>query len=282
MRRLLNSSTRLNWDEEIAPVCSQYMARMMQAGYSENYRKNILTKALRIYDKMTKDDQEGVRPMYRPKDWQAIQRRKDKVNKKHEWSNKGGHIAPIFDPPTPNGELARALRQIAEKEAEAGVLFKIIETGGTTMKTSIQKSNPTATAGCEDEQCIACKAGRGEGGNCRSCSINYQVDCQLCPADKRSRYIGESARNLFSRGKEHLGRYRNRDKKSFMQKHQSRKHPGLAGDYTAKVTGSSRDCLTRQVREAVLIRRSEVPVLNSKTEWHQPALWQIRNELYQG
>ena len=150
------------------------------------------------------------------------------------------------------------------------------------MKNTVQKSNPTATAGCGDEQCIACKAGRGDGGNCRSSSINYQVDCLLCPADNRSRYIGESARNLFSRGKEHLGRYRNRDKKSFMHKHQSREHQGSPGDYTAKVTGSSKDCLTRQVREAVLIRRCQVPVLNSKTEWHQPALWQIRNELYQG
>ena len=56
----------------------------------------------------------------------------------------------------------------------------------------------------------------------------------------------------------------------------------MPGEYKARVTGRYKDCLTRQVREAVLIRRSKVPVLNSKTEWHQPALFQIQQELYRG
>ena len=147
------------------------------------------------------------------------------------------------------------------------------------MKSCVQISNPTATAGCTDNQCLACKAGRGTGGNCRGSSINYQIECQLCPAEERSQYIGETARNLFTRAKEHTSRYRNGNGKSFMKKHQNRKHQGAAGEYTAKVTGSSRDCLSRQVKEAVLIRRCKMPVLNSKTEWHQPALWQIQSEL---
>ena len=52
--------------------------------------------------------------------------------------------------------------------------------------------------------------------------------------------------------------------------------------YRAEVTTRTRDCLTRQVREAVMIRRSQVPVLNSKTEWHQPALYRIQHELERG
>ena len=187
-----------------------------------------------------------------------------------------------MSPPTPNGELAKPLRRIAEEEAEAGVDFKVIETGRKSIKTIVQKSNPTATAGCADTDCLACKAGKGSGGNCRSSSTNYQIECQLCPAEAKAVYIGETARNLYTRGKEHVSRFRNGSKKSFMKKHQTRRHHGLAGDYTAKVTGSSRDCLTRQVREAVMIRRCQVPVLNSKTEWHQPALWQIQNEIYRG
>ena len=71
--------------------------------------------------------------------------------------------------------------------------------------------------------------------------------------------------------------FRNRDKKSFMMKHQTEKHQGVAGKFTAKVTGGAQDCLTRQVREAVLIRRCQVPVMNSKTEWHQPALFRVQN-----
>ena len=44
----------------------------------------------------------------------------------------------------------------------------------------------------------------------------------------------------------------------------------------------ARDCLTRQVREAVLIRRSQVQVLNSKSEWHQPALFRVQQEIERG
>ena len=33
---------------------------------------------------------------------------------------------------------------------------------------------------------------------------------------------------------------------------------------------------------AVEIKRCEVSVLNGKTEWRQPPLWQIQNEILQG
>ena len=59
-------------------------------------------------------------------------------------------------------------------------------------------------------------------------------------------------------------------------------HQGEEAVFMAKVTTRTRDCLTRQVREAVLIRRSQVPVLNGKTEWHQPALYRIQQEVERG
>ena len=67
-----------------------------------------------------------------------------------------------------------------------------------------------------------------------------------------------------------------------MLKHQENYHQGMQGAYTAKVTASGSDCLTRQVREAVHIRRCEVIVMNGKTEWHQPALFRIQSEKERG
>ena len=67
-----------------------------------------------------------------------------------------------------------------------------------------------------------------------------------------------------------------------MVKHKNAAHRGQEPVYRAKVTASTRDCLTRQVREAVMIRRSQVPVLNAKTEWHQPALYRIQHEVERG
>ena len=172
--------------------------------------------------------------------------------------------------------MARLLKDVAETEAEAGVRFKVIETGGRSVKSMAQKSNPTETIGCIDDGCMACKDGRGMGGKCRQSNINYEIECQLCPAGQRSKYLGESSRNMFTRGKEHEANYRNRNQKSFMLKHQRKDHNGVPGVYTAKVVGSDQDCLTRQVREAVRIRRCQVPVLNGKSEW------QVQNEVQRG
>jgi hypothetical protein len=133
LRRLLNCSSRLNWEGDVAPVVTEYMGRMAVAGYTKKFRKNTLERSIRIYDQMVKDDQDGIKPIFRPKDWQKVERRKAREAKKHSWSSKGGFVAPIFVPPTPNGELAARLRKIAATEAEAGVNFRIVETGGRSV-----------------------------------------------------------------------------------------------------------------------------------------------------
>ena len=270
----------MDWKLDITPVLTGYMARMMKAGYPQRYRRDALCRSLRIYDKMVEDDLTGKRPLYRPKEYERIQRRQQKQKKKTNWSNRGGFIAPIFVPPTPNGDLARELKDIAEREAEAGVLFRIVETGGRSIKSMVQRSNPTSTLGCDMAACLPCRTGPGDGGNCRGSGVNYQVECQLCPPGKKSIYHGETARNLFTRGGEHEASYRGQLEKSFMHMHQAKTHSNAPGSYIAKVTGSASDCLTRQVREAVHIRRCQVPVLNGKSEWHQPALYTVQNEIY--
>ena len=68
LRRILNTSDRLDWQESVAPVLTDYMTRMMAAGYSQDYRKSILTNTLRIHDKMVREQEEGTRPINRPHD----------------------------------------------------------------------------------------------------------------------------------------------------------------------------------------------------------------------
>ena len=91
--------------------------------------------------------------------------------------------------------------------------------------------------------------------------------------------MSETARNLYTRAKEHSQNYMKNDSESFIQKHQINRHQGAPADFKAKVVESCKDCLTRQISEGVRIRRSEKEVLNSKAEWHQPALWKVRSEL---
>jgi hypothetical protein len=55
--------------------------------------------------------------------------------------------------------------------------------------------------------------------------VNYSIDCKICPQGGKSVYIGETSRNLFTRGKEHLHKYEGRKTDSFMLKHQTLFHP---------------------------------------------------------
>ena len=123
---------------------------------------------------MVEEDTAGIRPLYRSKNYDVIARRREKQRKLKVWSNRGGYIAP-------NSELANSLKTIADSEAEAGIRFRIVETGGRTVKSILQKSNPTATVGCEEGDCLPCRPGRGEGGDCRRCGVNHSIGCQLCP-----------------------------------------------------------------------------------------------------
>ena len=251
----------------MAPVLTEYM------GYSEGYRKNVLLHALRLIDKIKKEEPEGVRPLYRAKEWEADRWRIDKKKKKHTWSTKGVSTAPIMIPSTPGGELASMLREVAQAEAEVDMKFNIIETGGRTVKSELQRSKPTATAGCTDALCIACKEGRGRGGNCRRSNVTYEIECHLYPSDDKSVYVGESARNLYTRGDEHTKKYTQRAEGSFLSKHQ-----GIHAEYS----GQYNDCLTRQVTEGVFIRRCGTTLMNTKSEWHQPPIWKVQSEILRG
>ena len=124
-----------------------------------------------------------------------------------------------------------------------------------------------------------CKGDTGSGGSCRKSNVVYEIGCKLCPADQQAVYVGETARNVYTRGREHSRNYEREDSESFMFKHQQDAHHGAQADFKASVKYKFKDCLSRQIAEGVAIRRCGKNVLNSKAEWHQPAIWRVRSEL---
>jgi hypothetical protein len=214
-----------------------------------------------------------------PKNWNLEERSRTKRKKKHSWATRGGYIAPIIVPPTPHSELMLMLRDIAVAEAQPGIKFKIVEGGGRTVKRAVQKSNPTASGSCQGRDCLACNSGTGSAGTCRKSNVVYELACQQCPEEDQAVYLGETARNLYTRGKEHRRNYEKKEAESFMMKHQQQKHFGAEANFKGKVKCQFQDCLSRQVAEGVYLRRCETEVLNTKAEWHQPALWRVRSEL---
>jgi hypothetical protein len=62
---------------------------------------------------------------------------------------------------------------------------------------------------------------------------------------------GETALNLYTRGREHHQNYLRKQQESFMLKHQNDQHGQREPDFEAKVIGCFKDCLTRQISDAV-------------------------------
>ena len=173
-RRMYGTSRELDWDENVAPVLSEYCGRMMAGGYSEKYRKNIVKHALVIYDDKIRKNDAGEVPLNRPKGYKKIQRRKEKRRKKRNWSSKGGYVAPIIIQSTPDARLLKMMKQVAETEPE--LKFNIIEKGGITVEKMLARPNPTASDGCAIPECEGCKQ---EGGmkKCQKCNHMYSYTC---------------------------------------------------------------------------------------------------------
>ena len=173
--------------------------------------------------------------------------------------------------PTPGGELAKKFQKVVE-ENPGPVRIKIQEQGGVPVKSMVQNTNPGRTIGCDSRDCLACKHGKGKGGECRRNGVGYELACDLCGGQNVC-YIGETGQNVYTRGLKHTANFRGKHSDSPLWKHSQLEHQGsLDVSFSMKVVRYFREPLTRQVNEAVRISKyGAATQLNSKTEWHGPA-----------
>ena len=166
---------------------------------------------------------------------------------------------------------------MVEQESEGDIKYKVVERGGKSVEKMLTNVNPTKSESCGETNCVVCSS-PGGGRLCHKTRIAYEIQCNNCNAV----YIGESSHNLYTRGGEHVQRYLKKKDKSFMTEHQQKRHKGEPADFSFKVTRTFRDPLSRQTYEAVAIRREAGEILNSKAEFHMPALWEVRREVTRG
>jgi hypothetical protein len=72
---------------------------------------------------MKDKENKGIQPVNRPKDWNLAERRKETNRQQRSWATHGGFIAPIIIPSTPNSELLKMMREVAQTESEPGLRF---------------------------------------------------------------------------------------------------------------------------------------------------------------
>ena len=104
--------------------------------------------------------------------------------------------------------------------------------------------------------------------DCWKEEVNYSLSCNEC-GEKVVSYLGETGRNGYTRGLEHLDHLdaRNEDKSGLclhsIYHHNSRQDV----TYSMRITGGFSDCLDRQTMEMVRINNFQGQVLmNRRTE----------------
>ena len=301
IRILRNCKLDLPWERK-AQLLSIFCERLRDSGYASKMRFQIIVTALKGFDKMVERERSGGRPINPSREWQPEQRRLKKLTAKINWYRKGGYTSVLFVPWTPGSELANQYREIeAAGASNRDFRIKIVERCGTSIKSLLQKSDPWAS-NCGREDCFPCKS--GNTGNCHRTNINYRIDCVTCaengPSDVRNNtnngslgnieegepiilgpqkatYWGESARNGFTRGKEHLSAIRNKNEDNAMWKHCVKHHRGDRAEFKMKITSTFKDPLSRLIREGVnIVAGNEDILMNSKSEFKQGAVGRVR------
>ena len=139
----------------------------------------------------------------------------------------------------------------------------------------------TAGEPCKQLDCLACISNPGEGGGLRHqrAGVLYRGTCKICAAQGRSTiYYGESGYNGYTRLGEHGADVRTGDLTNAFAKHLHEDHPEAAAGQVQDVISfevirTYEKPLERQVAEAVAIQRCQADqLLNSKSEWEQPAV----------
>ena len=276
----------------------EYVTRMQYSGYDKEFRAQVVESAMKAFDEMIEKDVSGVEPLYRPRGWNKVERARKRRSGKTEWfRGKAKNESVVFVPATPGSELKRRYTNLIEG---SGVKLAVAEVPGTSLKSKLQRSDPFREKKCKSDDCIVCV--EGDGGRCRIDGVTYKVTCKGCGEV----YIGQSSKNAYTRGKEHMltvnagqTAHRARSQAQPSQSQPSQSQPSQASSQTygrrkpqpkptlkhhvdekhaaeveppkfkmevTEIFGG--DALKRQVSEAIQIRETRGQ-MNRQEEWRQ-------------
>ena len=182
---------------------------------------------------------------------------------------------------TAKGILAARLRQLEDRLAGlTGFRIKYVEEGGTPLWRQLA-SNLDSGVGCGRNKCVTCTQDDEKKLNCYQRSVVYESSCLKChPGGNKEKqgedmvlsgfglYTGETSRSVFERVGEHMKNASVLDRESHIVKHWFLSHPEdkEPPGFKFRVVGQYKDCLSRQVKEAVRIQ-NRPGNLNSKGEF---------------
>ena len=210
----------------------------------------------------------------------------------------------MFIPSTRGGVLLKLMQENEERLAPI-TQFRIryLEAGGRKLGEFFSTDLGRGLH-CGRQECHCCNTGGENRPNCKSQSILYESVCELCKDEdttsteessnheggmksgkecgkvdsRRGVYYGETSRSLHERSQEHLKDAERFDPASHMIKHWMVDHPAQKELplFKFSVIRKFKDCLSRQVAEALRIMSTKDRILNSKNEYLDNCIPRIR------
>ena len=273
VRILRNTSRRLDTKEKLY-FLSEFSLRLKVSGYPAQVRLNIIKSGMRAYEKQIERDEEGIRPLYRPKGYEEEERQKKKARTKMTWYKPSDTV--LFVPPTPNGELQKRIKHVVESVGKNQIRVKVVERAGRKISSILPGLKEETD--CTREDCVVHSS--GGKGNCNREGAVYRGECVTCETDgMKSVYIGETGRSTYVRGKQHVIAMKNpmNHQSNAFAKHIIEKHNGKKEtEFKVNVVDTFQKPLERQVREGIEILRAQADiVMNSRLDHFQPAIKRI-------
>ena len=186
--------------------------------------------------------------------------------------------AVLFVPATPGSTLANTIRDLERSNRQGRkTRFKIVEQSGMTVRNTLAKSYPWEPSCCDDPLCFPCSSSSLGGStgikvSCRRPGIGYKITCLLCKEDEvLALYHGESGRNLYTKGKEHLKELSSGITTNCLVIHNNVHHNGSREvHFKMEATGTFLRAMDRQLDESLRMKYSTKDtniLLNSGSEW---------------
>ena len=116
-----------------------------------------------------------------------------------------------------------------------------------------------------------------EGSMSTSSPLEDNTIKKVTNRQRKGVYLGETSRSIHERTSEHLHDAKTMSSKSHIFKHWMLSHPGMntLPAFRFRIVAQYRDCLSRQVGEAIKILYSQDHLLNSKSEYLNNCLTRI-------
>ena len=179
-------------------------------------------------------------------------------------------------PATPGSRLLKMLKQTEnQNQIDNQSRIKFIETSGRRYIDHLKIRDPYQENCSSEERCLMCM-NSDKQTNCKISNVGYSIMCKTCKEKKVTRsYEGETCRNGYLRGKEHLKALENKTESSVLYRHIQNEHKGEPDDvkFEMKTTGRFKSAMNRQIDEGVRIQNKKAEfLLNSKSEFYGPAV----------